>query len=289
MEDKKKVLVVDLNNIWNKYLYVRKGMFDQTLGSILCFFKSIYTAKEFAKVFVVLDGTPSEKYNEYKDYKQNRKKNPDKYIPMKVLSSILSQYFTVIGGKRVEGDCVVAYVAKKLSSNYDTYIYSNDKDFLQLLQYGIKVINKFKNGKILEELTSEDALKKFKNSKGEPLKELKHILPYRVFKGDSSDNIPSACRGMLDVNIRHIVEHCWDYEDDIPLDEDRLMSIIGRIDDWKVRKDIVDNKNNILRNYKLMDLCHIPEDFKKEVQKIYYKIEHKAVETYNLQRGLYTW
>ena len=94
-QDKKKILIVDLNNIWNKYLWVRKGNFPDTISAILHLFRSINREKEFSKVYIVIDGKPCEKYDEYKEYKSNRKHNPDKYIPMKVLSSVLSQYFNV--------------------------------------------------------------------------------------------------------------------------------------------------------------------------------------------------
>ena len=45
-QDKKKILIVDLNNIWNKYLWVRKGNFPDTISAILHLFRSIYREKE---------------------------------------------------------------------------------------------------------------------------------------------------------------------------------------------------------------------------------------------------
>ena len=39
-QDKKKILIVDLNNIWNKYLWVRKGNFPDTISAILHLFRS---------------------------------------------------------------------------------------------------------------------------------------------------------------------------------------------------------------------------------------------------------
>ena len=279
-------LVVDLNNIWNKYLFARKGDFSSTMSSILHLFRSIYRSKQFAKVYIVIDGKPSEKYNEYKEYKSNRKHNPDKYIPMKVLSSVLSQYFTVVGGKHVEGDEVVAYVATRLAKKYDTYIFSNDKDFIQLMQYGIHIITQFRLGCIEHVLNENEALQKFKNNKGEPLKGIHNVLPYRVFKGDSSDNIPSACKGMYDSDIRKVIYKSWVH--DRPLDEDVLMMIIGKVDE-PIKHTLVMHKNDILRNYKLMDLCHIPNEFKKNIQKIYYKLDVQGIQEYVIGRDLYQW
>lgn len=286
-EQRQKVLIVDLNNVWNKYLYVRKGNFPDTVSAILHLFRSIYREKEFDKVYVVIDGKPCEKYDEYKEYKSNRQHNPDKYIPMKVLASVLSQYFTVVGGKRVEGDEVIGYLARRLAKKYDTYIYSNDKDFLQLMQYGVKEVTNFKRGHTEVIINEEEALNKFKNNKGEPLKELKHILPYRVFKGDSSDGIPSACSGMYDKVIRDIVENAWIY--DRPFTEDLLLVMIGGVKDEKVKATLIKNINNIMRNYKLMDISNIPDDFKKNIQKIWYKLDVDGINEYVRQKDLYQW
>lgn len=287
MKPQAKVLIVDLNNIWNKYLYARQGDFSKTLGSILCFFKSIYTAKEFNKVYIVADGKPSERYEEFKEYKSNRQHRPDRYIPMKVLTSILGQYFTVVGGKHVEGDDVTAYLATRLVKKNDTYIYSNDKDFLQLMNLGVKIIKSFKRGLIEEVLSDEEALSKFKDSKGHPLKELKHILPYRVFKGDSSDNIPPACKGLLDKYIREIVYECWIYKKEF--NEDTLTDIMLEIPKEKIRLKVKENKDNILRNYKLMDLTHIPDSFKENIKRICYKPEPEAIKEYLISEALYRW
>lgn len=289
MAERKKALVVDFNNIWNKYLFVRKGDFSATVGSVLHLFKSIYLGKEFSKVYIVIDGKPCEKYEEYKEYKQNRKKNPDKYIPVKVVTSVLSQYFTVVGGKDIEGDEVVAYIAKKLSKNYDTYIYSNDKDFIQLMQFGIKILTDLKKGKINGVLTEEEALKKFKNNKGEPLSGLFNVLPYRVFKGDSSDGIPPACPRMRDADIRKVIYGCWVHDKEF--NEDILMCIFGRMNeiDPKITEVLINNKNNILRNYKLMDLCNIPDTIKERINKIWYKLDIAGIGQYVEREDLYKW
>jgi len=287
MEERKKALIIDLNNVWNKYLYVRKGNFANTVMSVLHLFKSIYYAKEFSKVFVVVDGKPCAKYDEFKEYKGNRKHNPDKYIPMKVLASVLCQYFAVVGGKKVEGDEVIGYLATRLAKKYNTYIYSNDKDFLQLMQFGIKEVTNFKKGHTEVIVSEEEALMKFKSSKGQPLKKLKHILPYRVFKGDSSDGIPSACKGMYDKDIRYIIENCWIYNE--PYSEDLLMRIIGRVENPSLKRTLVHNINNINRNYKLMNISYIPDDFKKNIQKIWYKLDIDGLAEYTDEKGFYKW
>lgn len=286
---KKKVLVIDFNNIWNKYLFVRKGDFSATIISILHFLKSIYKSKEFIKVYVVVDGKPCSKYDVYKEYKKNRKNNPDKYIPLKVVISVLSQYFTVVRGKNVEGDEVTAYIARKLADKYDTYIFSNDKDFIQLMQYGIKIILSFKNGKILELLSEENALNKFKNNSGVPLDSIKQVLPYRVFKGDSSDSIPPACPRLLDTKIRDILKNSWIYNK--RLDSNVLIEIIDNL--YKRDKQLADivknNADNILRNYDLMNLCYFTDDFKSHINKIFYNLDIKGLNQYMCEEYLYKW
>jgi hypothetical protein len=290
MPERKKALVVDFNNIWNKYLFVRKGDFAVTVGAVLYLFRSIYQAKQFSKVYIVIDGKPCSKYEEYKEYKQNRKKNPDKYIPMKVIVSVLSQYFTVVGGKEVEGDEVTAYIAKKLSKNYDTYIYSNDKDFIQLMQFGVNILVQLKKGMISETLSEEQALAKFKDSHGAPLEGLQNVLPYRVFKGDSSDGIPSACKGLFDSKIRDIIYNDWQHSDNF--NEDTLMLTIGHADTRgrdELAKVMIENKNNIIRNYKLMNLSYIPDSFKDSIKKIWYKLDVAGLNQYIDREDFYKW
>ena len=285
---REKVLIVDFNNVWNKYLYTRRGDFSKAIYATLYFFKSVYLAKEFKSVFVVLDGKPTEKYEEFKDYKLNRKKNPDKYIPVKVIVSVLAQYFNVVGGKTLEGDEVVGYLATRLNKKYDTYIYSNDKDFLQLMDLGVKVVSEFRKGRIHSILSEQEALIKFKNSKGEPLEGLQNILPYRVFKGDSSDGIPSACTGMFDTDIRRIIYNHWQHGE---LTEDKLNEIVKNANaDVNVKKHITsDFKNNIRRNWHLMNLTYLPDGLKQSINKIWYKLNVPGLTKYELDEPIYKW
>ena len=68
-ESKPKALVVDFNNLWNKYLYSRGGNFTNAIYATLYFFRDLYNSKEFQRVYIVLDGKPDKGYEIYKDYK----------------------------------------------------------------------------------------------------------------------------------------------------------------------------------------------------------------------------
>lgn len=284
--EEKKALVVDLNNVWNRYLYARKGIFKDAVISVLHLFRSIYQSQEFAKVFIVIDGKPNEHYDTFKEYKSNRKHNPDKYIPMKAISSVLCQYFNVVGGKHQEGDAVVAYIASVLNKKYDTYIFSNDKDFIQLMYKGIHIVTEFKNGRISKTLEENEALKKFHNSNNEPLDKLSNVLKYRVFKGDTSDSIPPAVPRLKDTVIRDIVSNYWVEEG---LTEDILLRVIGEYPDIPVKVRLIQQKEDILRNYTLMNLLSFPENFRNNIQKIWYKKDPSCISEYVDKPELYNW
>lgn len=288
-ENKPKALVVDFNNLWNKYLFFRKGDFTNAIYATLYFFRDLYQSKEFQKVFIVLDGKPDKGYEIYKDYKSNRKSNPDKYIPLKVIMSVLSQYFNVVGGKKNEGDEVIAYIATRLVKNYDTYIYSNDKDFIQLMQLGINIAKEFKKGRMTSVLTPEEALGKFKNTSGEPLKALDYILIYRIFKGDSSDGIPSACTGMFDKIIRQMIYTHWTYSEVTEENLDKFITSVN--EDYEIPKRISRQyKDNLMRNWKLMDLCHTSNELKTQVKKIKYPLDEEGLRNYKIDNQLlYHW
>ena len=288
-ESKPKALVVDFNNLWNKYLYSRGGNFTNAIYATLYFFRDLYNSREFQRVYIVLDGKPDKGYEIYKDYKANRKSDPHKYIPLKVVMSVLSQYFNVVGGKKNEGDEVTAYIATRLLKNYDTYIYSNDKDFIQLMNLGVKIVKEFKQGRITELLTEEGALNKFKNTQGTPLKGLEYILIYRIFKGDYSDGIPSACTGMFDKIIRQMIYTHWDYPE---VTEENIEEFISRVNqDTKIGKRISsDYKENLKRNWKLMDLCHTSDELKTQVKKIHYSLDEEGLSKYNVcNKQLFYW
>ena len=64
-ESKPKALVVDFNNLWNKYLYSRGGNFTNAIYATLYFFRDLYNSKEFQRVYIVLDGKPDKGYEIY--------------------------------------------------------------------------------------------------------------------------------------------------------------------------------------------------------------------------------
>ena len=141
-----------------------------------------------------------------------------------------------------------------------------------------------KDGKILT-LTDDEVLSKFKNSKKEPLDKVENVLKYRVFKGDSSDKISSAVKGLKDDVIRQII-NLWkeDY-----LDEDVLLMLIGRIEDRKIQERLIENKNNILRNYTLMNLNCERKDLLEGAKYLTPKVSEEELKRWKVKNTQVVW
>ncbi|MCP4145767.1 MAG: DNA polymerase I [bacterium] len=122
----------------------------------------------------------------YEDYKANRKPMPDELreqIPQ--LKDLLGLWGVPVFEKSgFEADDVLATMARLISDKDDVFLYSGDKDFMQLLKSSVSMIKPGKNNQ-LTEYTVEDVDKDF------------GLLPTQLIdvfalSGDSSDNIPGA-------------------------------------------------------------------------------------------------
>lgn len=281
----RKVLIIDLANLWVKSLYVCKNSPEDHLKYIINHIRRLYKGKIYSAIYLVVEGNNNEGKSTYEKYKEGRHKKDGTYDHLRTFISIVCKYVKVVRNENAEGDFLVAELAMYLrNKGDDVTILSNDKDFLQLVQYGIHVAEKTSEGEALP-LTDEQVLMKFKNSKNVPLDKIENILKYRVFKGDSSDKIPSAVRGMKDVNIREVI-NLWEGND---LNEDKLMMIIGKVEDEKVRNGLINNINNILRNYKLMNLIGKEFRFLKGSKYLVPKISKEELERWKVPNNYVIW
>lgn len=281
----RKILIVDLNNIWMKTLYVCNYTPIEHLSYLINYVRSIYKNKQYDEIILVIDGTNSKGKALLKQYKAGRIKRDGTFEHLKVFVSIVSQYVKVLRNKETEGDIITAKLAMQFKAKGDEVtIFSNDKDFLQLAQFGIKISDKIQQGRAVE-LTEDEILAKFKNSKKEPLDKITNILKYRVFKGDSSDKIPSPVRGLKDTYIRQII-NVWEGNE---LDENKLDLIIDKIEDDKLKCKLEENKDNILRNYKLMDLIHIEDEVLKNLKKLKNEVRMEDIKKWQVKDWQVKW
>lgn len=137
------------------------------------------------EAIICLDGYGSWRKDVYPDYKGNRVKDPNNdkdeinweewyACTNELITEIKENFpFKVIGVKKAEADDIIAVLAKNLSEKEEVIIYSEDKDFHQLIGKNIRQYRPISKKWI--NLTEEE-VEKFK---------IEHTLI-----GDAVDNIP---------------------------------------------------------------------------------------------------
>ena len=76
-----------------------------------------------------------------------------------------------------------------------------------------------------------------------------NLVYYRIFDGDKSDNIP----GVRGIGPKTLINKCLFLQND-SLSMDSLMESVSRLSDVKLKNKILDNKDTLELNYKLMQL-----------------------------------
>lgn len=284
-KDIKNIILIDLFNVWHKAMHVCNYDNIYLLSYMINYIKFIYKSKQYDEIYLVIDGKDKSTKSSYAKYKEGRNKREGCYDTLRTFVSVVSRYVTVVRNKDAEGDFVLAKLAMHfLNKNYDVTIFSNDKDFLQLAQFNIHIADKLLHGKAII-LTEEEILMKFKNSKKEPLDKLQNILKYRVFKGDTSDRISPSVKGLQDKYIREII-NLWEGND---LNEDILNSLIDKIKDKKIQQQLINNKKNILRNYKLMNLINVKDEVLENIKILTPKIIEGELKKWKVSMNQIIW
>ncbi len=137
----------------------------------------------------------------------------------------------------VEADDVMAYAARHIFKK-EVLIVSSDKDFLQLVDDRISVYQPTKKKMVYK----DDVKELF----GVPSH---NLVFYRIFDGDKSDNIP----GVRGVGPKTLVNKLLFLQNE-NLDMNTLMESVSELDDEKLKKKILDNKDVLELNYNLMQL-----------------------------------
>lgn len=159
-------------------------------GSVYGFLTTLRSLKKRWPDFhivVAWDSVPTRRKKIYADYKSNRNSMSDSF-PLYDLRRILSCLnVTQAFAEGEEADDVIASLVEKNKDKL-IYVYSPDKDLLQLVEDGKVVAVKPKTGKNEEKFFDEEAVRKEYGLS--PSK----ISYYLAFRGDNSDNIPGVPR-----------------------------------------------------------------------------------------------
>jgi DNA polymerase-1 len=137
----------------------------------------------------------------YPDYKANRKPMPSELAEqLPRLKELLAAWgIAVLEKKGVEADDVIGTVARKSAGVVDqVWLYSGDKDFMQLLDGRTAMLKPSKKGGDPTEFTDQEVRKEFKL-------EPPALIEVFALSGDTADNIPGA-PGVGDKTARKLIQ-----------------------------------------------------------------------------------
>ena len=258
------ILIIDGHNTYIRCHSVinKLNIRGNQVGAIIGFIHSIgYTIKTLKpdKVIIVFDGLNSS-YNRkllYPEYKANRQNN----IYNKILfdnkdyekDSLINQFIVlkelltylpvkVIDIERMEADDLIYYISKNYLPNSNKIIYSNDNDFLQLVGDKLKIFSPIK-----KEIIDTSYIKKKYNLIPE------NFIIEKIFSGCNSDNI----KGIKSFSTKKIQKYFPEiYQDKVITLED-IFNICESKKEDKIYKNILDNKDILLLNDKLINFNNI--------------------------------
>lgn len=222
----------------------------------------------------------------YPAYKETRYKAPEEInrqtpILIEILNK-LNFYTLVIPG--FEADDIISYITRKLKSNQNNtiYIYSSDKDLMQLIDNNVFLIGTSSSSKDEIVIDRNEVYNKFGVYP-------EQIADYLSLTGDSSDNVPGV-KGIGEVTAKNLLEKYKSL--------DNIYKYINTIENKKIVEKLLKNKEEAYLSKKLVILDRdinfnfslenfkIPESFsdealelikKYELKKIYEKLAKKPI------------
>ena len=272
-----KVMIVDGLNMFIRVFGAVPTLNDdgEHVGGVTGFLLSLgalIRKNKPTRVLVVFDGKGGSQRRKkmYKGYKEGRtgltKVNrlagyedlEDQQQSMKNQFGLLIKYLELLPVDLcyidyVEADDIMAYAARHIFKK-EVLIVSSDKDFLQLVDDRISVYQPTKKKMVYK----DDVKELF----GVPSH---NLVFYRIFDGDKSDNIP----GVRGVGPKTLVNKLLFLQNE-NLDMITLMENVSEMDNEKLKKKILDNKDVLELNYRLMQLSdpEISSSIKSNVRNI---------------------
>ena len=256
------ILLIDFMYLWNRLFYAYResnnpsGYYEHIKGML----KALNNNPRFLKKYIVLDGRNCSQRHKrlLSTYKEGREPKQEIYKRIDELIAELSPVCPNLSFQTAhdyEADEVIASWVK-FFRDYSVYIYSGDKDLIQLTRYGNVFIGDSYSNKeplaVIPFSVAEMEKKTLGVSNGK-FKDYKNILKFRVFRGDSSDNIPPVIPRLRSDVIINLIES-WDLS--APLNTKTIGDMFNKLPAGKY--NLKEVEESIKRNYLLMNLIHIP-------------------------------
>lgn len=227
-------------------------------------------------VVVFDDDKPSFRKGLFDAYKSNRPKTPE---DIKSSIPILKFFFKSLGitflqMENYEADDVIGALAKKVASEgLETYMFTSDKDYYQLLSDHIYIYKPKSKTSGYDTIKKSDILDKF------GIKSEQHFVDILALWGDSSDNIPGA-KGIGEKSSLELVSQFGAIEN--------IYENINNVPE-KYRNKLIDSKEQVFLSKKLativtdielsinLDSCKLSEVALKEALPLFKKYELRSV------------
>lgn len=237
-----KIIVIDGNSLLFRAFYatyydpsnIMRTKSGQATNAIFAFSNMITSLltnlKKGDGIFVGFDaGKHTFRHQEYKDYKANRPELPKDLITQFPIARELLDKLNIVHYEcdNLEADDICGIIANKAQKEgYKVYIYTSDKDYLQLIDENITIELIKKGLKDIKEMTPQT----FKEEWGfEPIQ----ITDYKGLRGDDSDNL-KGIPGVGDKTAKLLISQFGDLE-----------SIIQNADTkTKVGRNIIEFQDN---------------------------------------------
>ena len=237
-----KIIVIDGNSLLFRAFYatyydpsnIMRTKSGQATNAIFAFSNMITSLltnlKKGDGIFVGFDaGKHTFRHQEYKDYKANRPELPKDLITQFPIARELLDKLNIVHYEcdNLEADDICGIIANKAQKEgYKVYIYTSDKDYLQLIDENITIELIKKGLKDIKEMTPQT----FKEEWGfEPIQ----ITDYKGLRGDDSDNL-KGIPGVGDKTAKQLISQFGDLE-----------SIIQNADTkTKVGRNIIEYQDN---------------------------------------------
>ena len=237
-----KIIVIDGNSLLFRAFYatyydpsnIMRTKCGQATNAIFAFSNMITSLltnlKKGDGIFVGFDaGKHTFRHQEYKDYKANRPELPKDLITQFPIARELLDKLNIVHYEcdNLEADDICGIIANKAQKEgYKVYIYTSDKDYLQLIDENITIELIKKGLKDIKEMTPQT----FKEEWGfEPIQ----ITDYKGLRGDDSDNL-KGIPGVGDKTAKQLISQFGDLE-----------SIIQNADTkTKVGRNIIEFQDN---------------------------------------------
>ena len=132
---------------------------------------------------------PTLRHDRFPDYKATRKPMPDELAGQlpRVRETFEAMGVPVLDLERYEADDLIGTLAREgVDRGHEIWIYSGDKDFMQLVRPGVQMLRPSPRSGLPDELVDEAAVKKKAGVRPDQFRDVLALM------GDASDNVPGV-------------------------------------------------------------------------------------------------